>query len=42
MSETVKTEMVSVKEECATVDVKEEPVEEEDPLNLKKGKIINL
>ena len=38
MSEPVKTEMVFVKDECGTVGVKEEPPEEEDPLNLEKGK----
>ena len=37
MSKTVETEMVFVKEECGTVDVKEEPAEEQDPLNLEKG-----
>ena len=38
MSESVLTEMVFVKDECGTLGVKEEPPEEEDPLNLKKGK----
>ena len=37
MSKTVETEMVFVKEECGTVDVKEEPAEEQDPLNVEKG-----
>ena len=37
MSEPVKTEIVFVKDECVTVDVKEELVEEEDPLSFEKG-----
>ena len=37
MAEHVKTEMVFVKEECGGVDVKEELVEEQDPLSLEKG-----
>ena len=34
MTELVKTEMVFVKEEGGGVDVKEELVEEQDPLNI--------
>ena len=37
MAEPVKTEMVVVKEECGVVNIKEEPVEEKDPLSLEKG-----
>ena len=37
MSETVETATIFVKEECGTVDIKEELVEEEDPLNLDNG-----
>ena len=38
MTDPVKTELVSVKEECGGVDVKEELVEEQDPLSTAKGK----
>ena len=37
MSDTVKTEMVFVNDECVPVYVKEELVEEEDPLSFEKG-----
>jgi hypothetical protein len=38
MSETVETATIFVNEECGTADIKEELVEEEDPLNLDNGK----
>ena len=41
MGEAVKTEMVFVKGECGGVDVKEELVEEEDPLSSANGNIGN-
>ena len=37
MSETIRIETVFIKEESGTVDVKDELVEEKDPLNLDKG-----
>ena len=39
MGEPVETEMVFVKEECGGVDVKEELVEEQDPLSLETGSL---
>ena len=41
MGEPVKTEMVFVKGECGGVDVKEELVEEQDPLSLQGLYILN-
>ena len=41
MTEPVETEMVFVKEEFGVVDVKKEPVEEQDPLSIAKGYIVN-
>ena len=37
MSETIRIETVFIQEESGTVDVKDELVEEKDPLNLDKG-----
>ena len=41
MREPVKKGMVFVKEECGGVDIKEELLEEQDPLSLEKGKTKN-
>ena len=40
MGEPVNTEMVFVKEECGGVDVKEELVEEQDPLSVEGSSIL--
>lgn len=42
MSKTVETEMVFVKEECGTAEVKQEIEEEEDPLNLEIGNNVGM
>ena len=41
MTEPVEAEMVFVREKCGGVDVKKEPVEEQDPLSIAKGYIVN-
>ena len=42
MSKTVETEMVFMKEECGTAEVKQEIEEEEDPLNLENGNNVGM